>query len=105
MFIFQYLWTVMVEEAKLFDHLQLIRDYYALGRGELFQQFIVSVQENVKDTPNDYLVLKLNATFKETVKRMYLESDKTYKRFQLFFPTDSDRTNGKKYISFLPFSK
>ncbi|GLV43445.1 Grip75 [Carabus blaptoides fortunei] len=89
----KYLWKVMVEEAMLFDHLQLIRDYYALGRGELFQQFIVSVQENVKDTPNDYLVLKLNSTFKETVKRMYLESDRTYKRFQLFFPTDSDRTN------------
>lgn len=80
----------MVEEAKLFDHLQLLRDYYALGRGELFQQFIVSAEEHLKNIPNRYVILKLNTIFHENAKKIYSENDKTYRRFELLFPKDEN---------------
>ncbi|XP_025830219.1 gamma-tubulin complex component 4-like [Agrilus planipennis] len=47
----KYLWNIMVEEANLLEHLQLVRDYFCLGRGELFQQFIVSAENSLKDNP------------------------------------------------------
>lgn len=82
----------MVEEAQLFEHLQLLRDYYGLGRGELFQQFIVSAEEHLKNIPNRYVVIKLNSIFHETAKKIYSENDKTYRRFELLFPKEDDDT-------------
>lgn len=91
----------MVEEAKLFEHLQLLRDYYALGRGELFQQFIVSAEEHLKHIPNRYVVIKLNSIFHETAKKIYSENDKTYRRFELLFPKDDDEKSKSLHILIL----
>ncbi|KAF5291369.1 hypothetical protein FQA39_LY03520 [Lamprigera yunnana] len=82
----KYLWKVMIEEAKLIDHLQLIRDYYALGRGELFQQFIVVAEEHLKETANEYIITNLNFIFMETSRKLYTENDKSYLRFELSLP-------------------
>lgn len=79
----KYLWKVMVDEAKLLEHLQLIRDYYALGRGELFQQFIIAAEDQFKESPPEHIVTNLNFIFNETARKMYSENDKTYKRFEL----------------------
>lgn len=79
----KYLWSIVVNEANLLEHLQLIRDYYALGRGELFQQFVVAAEEQFREIKSEYLVTNLNFIFNETAKKMYSENDKTYKRFEL----------------------
>ena len=34
------LWKLMVQEADLFGQLRVIKDFYLLGRGELFLTFI-----------------------------------------------------------------
>lgn len=82
----------MVGEANFFEHLQLLRDYLALGRGELFQQFIVSTEDHLKDEPNRYMILKLNTIFQETAKKIYSESDKTYQRFEFVFPRNTNES-------------
>ncbi|KAF5269803.1 hypothetical protein FQR65_LT05849 [Abscondita terminalis] len=79
----KYLWKVVVDEAKLIDHLQLIRDYYALGRGELFQHFILVAEEHLKETANEYIITNLNFVFMETARKLYTENDKSYLRFEL----------------------
>lgn len=89
----------MVEEAKLFDHLQLLRDYYAMGRGELFQQFIMTVQDKCKSTPHEYLIFKLKSIFNETAKKIYTENDKTHQRFELYFPNDTDVTDSNHWLN------
>ncbi|EFA06296.1 Gamma-tubulin complex component 4 homolog-like Protein [Tribolium castaneum] len=72
----KYLWSVMVDEGDLKEHLQLIRDYYALGRGELFHQFIEAAE-------NQTTSYNLNVIFLETARKIYGENDKTYLRFEL----------------------
>ncbi|XP_017775472.1 PREDICTED: gamma-tubulin complex component 4 isoform X2 [Nicrophorus vespilloides] len=88
-----YLWGVMVEEAELLEHLQIIRDYYALGRGELFQQFIVVAEEHLKQIPNYYIVKNLNTVFNETARKMYGENDKSYMKFELTMPNHLESKN------------
>lgn len=73
----------MLAEANLSDHLQLIRDYYALGRGELFQQFIITAEEHLKNTSSDNYVQTLNSIFIETARKIYGEDDKSYTKFEL----------------------
>uniref|UniRef100_A0A672F190 Gamma-tubulin complex component n=1 Tax=Salarias fasciatus TaxID=181472 RepID=A0A672F190_SALFA len=36
----EHLWTLMVEESDLLEQLKIIKDFYLLGRGELYQVFI-----------------------------------------------------------------
>jgi hypothetical protein len=36
------LWTLVVEDARLVDHLGFLRDFYFLGRGEFFSFFLQS---------------------------------------------------------------
>lgn len=73
----------MLEEGNLIQHLKLIRDYYALGRGELFQQFLCISDTNLKDVPSDSLLQHINFLFHETARKIYGENDKTYLRFEL----------------------
>lgn len=73
----------MVDEAKILDHLQHVRDYYALGRGELFQQFILTAGNHLKEAPNNYILKNMNFIFTETATKMYGENDKSYQKFEL----------------------
>lgn len=36
----QLLWSMLVEDSDLSGHLKLMKDFYLLGRGELFLAFI-----------------------------------------------------------------
>ncbi|XP_066263011.1 gamma-tubulin complex component 4 [Euwallacea similis] len=80
----KYLWSVMLKEGNLVEHLKLIREYYALGRGELFQQFLAV--NNIKDVPSDSLLQQINTLFHETARKIYGENDKSYIRFELTCP-------------------
>lgn len=91
-FTFQYLWTLMLDEANLLDHLQLIRDYYALGRGELFQHFIITAQDHLKNTSSDNYVHTLNSIFIETTRKMYGENDKSFSKFEISYCSTSSNS-------------
>lgn len=73
----------MLDEGNLMEHLHLIRDYYALGRGELFQQFLTTVEDHLTNSATDSAVQKLNFIFFETARKIYGEYDKTYLKFEL----------------------
>ncbi|RZC37978.1 gamma-tubulin complex component 4, partial [Asbolus verrucosus] len=89
----KYLWSVMLNEGNLKEHLQLIRDYYALGRGELFHQFIAVAENHVKNTSSDQNAHNLNFIFLETARKIYGENDKTYLRFELTTSKSETNTN------------
>ena len=40
----QHLWTLVVEEADLYGQLRIMKDFFLLGRGELFLTFIDKAQ-------------------------------------------------------------
>lgn len=73
----------MLEEGDLKVHLKTIRDYYALGRGELFHQFIAISEQQTKDGGPAQNVHNLNLIFLETARKMYGENDKSYLKFEL----------------------
>lgn len=93
--IFQYLWRLMLEEANLLEHLQLIRDYYALGRGELFQHFIITAEDYLKNASSDNNVHALNTILIETAKKMYGDNDQSYTKFEIFYPPSSSSSSCK----------
>ena len=76
----------MVQEAKLLEHLQLVRDYYALGRGEVFQRFITVIQNQLGETSLKHVTKKLNFIFTELIVDMYGENEKSYQKFELTLP-------------------
>lgn len=83
----------MVDNAKLLEHLQLIRDYYGLGRGELFQQFLTTAEDQLKDNPSvENVNNQLNFLFRDTARRIYGDNDKTYKRFKFHIPKVEKKT-------------
>ncbi|KAH0620165.1 hypothetical protein JD844_014798 [Phrynosoma platyrhinos] len=47
----EHLWKLMVEESDLIGQLKIIKDFYLLGRGELFQAFIDTAQQMLKTPP------------------------------------------------------
>uniref|UniRef100_A0A8C5AZU8 Gamma-tubulin complex component n=1 Tax=Gadus morhua TaxID=8049 RepID=A0A8C5AZU8_GADMO len=47
----EHLWTLMVEESDLLGQLKIIKDFYLLGRGELYQVFIDHAQHIEGATP------------------------------------------------------
>uniref|UniRef100_A0A1A7Z8E3 Gamma-tubulin complex component n=1 Tax=Nothobranchius furzeri TaxID=105023 RepID=A0A1A7Z8E3_NOTFU len=47
----EHLWTLMVEEANLLEQLKIVKDFYLLGRGELYQVFIDLAQHMLKTPP------------------------------------------------------
>ncbi|XP_019758234.1 gamma-tubulin complex component 4 isoform X2 [Dendroctonus ponderosae] len=77
------LWSIMLKEGNLVQHLHLIREYFALGRGELFQQFLAVADANLKDIEQDSLMAHLNTLFHDTARKIYGENDKNYLRFEL----------------------
>ncbi|CAH1098555.1 unnamed protein product [Psylliodes chrysocephalus] len=89
----KYLWSIMLDEGNLIAHLHLIRDYYALGRGELFQQFIRVAEDHLKDTSIELIVQNLNFIFRETARKIYGENDKTYLKFELSSSSEVARAN------------
>ncbi|KAL3285905.1 hypothetical protein HHI36_000423 [Cryptolaemus montrouzieri] len=79
----KFMLSLMLEEGNIKEHLQLIRDFYALGRGELFQQFMMAVEKHSQDSMFDHDLVNLNFLFMESAKKLYGENDTSYRRFEL----------------------
>ncbi|XP_044746717.1 gamma-tubulin complex component 4 [Coccinella septempunctata] len=79
----KFMLSLMLEEGNIKKHLHLIRDYYALGRGELFQQFITAVENHSGDSLLDKDIANLNFLFIETAKKLYGDYDTSYQQFEL----------------------
>eukprot|EP00058_Branchiostoma_floridae_P020804 XP_002606294.1 hypothetical protein BRAFLDRAFT_67534 [Branchiostoma floridae] len=49
----EHLWKLVVEEADLIGHLKLMKDFYLLGRGELYLAFIDCAQSILRGPPTN----------------------------------------------------
>lgn len=79
----------MLNEGNLVAHLQLIRDYVALGRAELFQQLITVSESYINEwtTSSETTVLhNLNSTFSEIARKIYGDNEKSHLKFLLTTP-------------------
>ena len=51
LFFLQHLWKLVVEDSHLMGQLNTLKDFFLLGRGELFLAFIDQVQNLLKTPP------------------------------------------------------
>ncbi|KAJ6662775.1 hypothetical protein lerEdw1_010979 [Lerista edwardsae] len=71
----QHLWKLMVEESDLIGQLKIIKDFYLLGRGELFQAFIDVAQQMLKTPPTAVTEHDVNVAFQQSAHKVLLDDD------------------------------
>ncbi|KAG8145298.1 hypothetical protein E2320_013644, partial [Naja naja] len=71
----EHLWKLMVEEADLIGQLKVIKDFYLLGRGELFQAFIDTAQHMLKTPPSAVTEHDVNVAFQQSAHKVLLDDD------------------------------
>ncbi|XP_064422165.1 gamma-tubulin complex component 4 isoform X2 [Latimeria chalumnae] len=71
----EHLWKLMVEESDLLGQLKIIKDFYLLGRGELFQAFIDSAQQMLKMLPTAVTEHDVNVAFQRSAHKVLLDDD------------------------------
>ncbi|XP_018619101.1 gamma-tubulin complex component 4 [Scleropages formosus] len=71
----EHLWTLMVEESDLLGQLKIIKDFYLLGRGELFQAFIDHAQHMLKTPPTAVTEHDVNVAFQQAAHKVLLDDD------------------------------
>ncbi|KAI8501367.1 microtubule nucleation by interphase microtubule organizing center [Branchiostoma belcheri] len=86
----EHLWKLVVEEADLIGHLKLMKDFYLLGRGELFLAFIDCAQSILRGPPTNVTEHDVNAAFLQAARDVLLDDDEVT-QFRL-----SVQTKGQK---------
>ncbi|CAH1254941.1 TUBGCP4 [Branchiostoma lanceolatum] len=86
----EHLWKLVVEEADLFGHLKLMKDFYLLGRGELYLAFIDCAQSILRGPPTSVTEHDVNAAFLQAARDVLLDDDEVT-QFRL-----SVQTKGQK---------
>ncbi|XP_062405971.1 gamma-tubulin complex component 4 [Sardina pilchardus] len=71
----EHLWTLMVEESDLLGQLKIIKDFYLLGRGELYQVFIDHAQHMLKTPPTAVTEHDVNMAFQQAAHKVLLDDD------------------------------
>ncbi|XP_066510957.1 gamma-tubulin complex component 4 isoform X2 [Hoplias malabaricus] len=71
----EHLWTLMVEESDLLGQLKIIKDFYLLGRGELYQVFIDLAQQMLKTPPSAVTEHDVNVAFQQAAHKVLLDDD------------------------------
>lgn len=79
----QHLWRLVVEECHLVDHLQTIKSFFLLGRGELYQAFVDLSSPFMKVSQQQVTEHDVNACFKQALVKVGIESDNLSKQFVL----------------------
>lgn len=65
----QHLWHVAVEEAQLVNRLKLIKDFYLMGRGDLFLEFVRLASNILDKTPASNTSRDINFAFQMALRK------------------------------------
>ncbi|XP_043933472.1 gamma-tubulin complex component 4 isoform X2 [Protopterus annectens] len=71
----EHLWKLMVEESDLLGQLKIIKDFYLLGRGELFQAFIDIAQVMLNTPPSAVTEHDVNVALQQSAHKVLLDDD------------------------------
>ncbi|XP_065836885.1 gamma-tubulin complex component 4-like [Oscarella lobularis] len=82
-FIGERLWTFAVKESHLLLHLKLMKDFFLLGRGELFQTFIEMGNDLMKIPPSKTTENDINLLFKQAAHKVFSDDDEGFRNYSL----------------------
>ncbi|XP_033101259.1 gamma-tubulin complex component 4-like isoform X2 [Anneissia japonica] len=92
----QHLWTLVVEDSDLLGQLNTLKDFFLLGRGELFLAFIDHSQHLLRVPPTPTTEHDVNVAFQQAAHKVLME-DEALSMFKLTIATKpQSKTAGKK---------
>ncbi|XP_008555687.1 gamma-tubulin complex component 4 [Microplitis demolitor] len=69
------LWHIVVEDAQLLQQLKYIKDFYLIGRGDLFLDFIKLTSHILSKPPTNHTSRDLNLAFRMAVRKIMLNDE------------------------------
>ncbi|KAK0055312.1 gamma-tubulin complex component 4 [Biomphalaria pfeifferi] len=96
----EYLWVLVVEKAELINQLRIMKDFFLLGRGELYLAFIDQAQHLLRTPVSLTTELDVNRAFQHAARNVLIDNDALLQRFHLTVPNASK--DKKKPESNLP---
>ncbi|XP_012272359.1 gamma-tubulin complex component 4 isoform X2 [Orussus abietinus] len=82
----EHLWYVAVEEAQLMQQLKLIKDFYLIGRGDLFLEFIRLTSHILNKTPISHTSRDVNLAFQMALRKMQNNDESALDSFNFNVP-------------------
>ncbi|KAG8228219.1 hypothetical protein J437_LFUL004344, partial [Ladona fulva] len=77
----EHLWTLAMEDAQLDVQLRLMKDFFLLGRGELFQEFICQADPILIGPPVSSTCKDINLCFSVAAAKILMEDDPSIEKF------------------------
>ncbi|RZF35753.1 hypothetical protein LSTR_LSTR012051 [Laodelphax striatellus] len=82
----QKLWSLAMNEAGLMGQLKAIKDFYLLGRGELFVDFLSNVGHLLLNAPSSLTVRELNVALVNSARSVQLNDEAILEKFNFSIP-------------------
>lgn len=86
-YVAEQLWKLTVEEADLIGHLRLLKDFFLLGRGELFLAFIDQAHGMLRAPPTVTTQHDVNMAFQHAARNVLFEDESLLQKFQFTVET------------------
>ncbi|KAK7116694.1 gamma-tubulin complex component 4-like [Littorina saxatilis] len=83
----EHLWVMVVQEADLTGQLRVMKDFFLLGRGELYLAFIDQTRHLLKGPPASSTEHDVNTSFQQAARNVLIENDALLQRFKLTITT------------------
>ncbi|XP_074111363.1 gamma-tubulin complex component 4 [Cotesia typhae] len=80
------LWHIVVEDAQLLQQLKYIKDFYLIGRGDLFLDFIKLTSHILSKPPTNHTSRDLNVAFRMAVRKIMLNDEGAIDDFNFSVP-------------------
>ncbi|KZC06733.1 PREDICTED: gamma-tubulin complex component 4 [Dufourea novaeangliae] len=80
------LWRVAVEEAQLVQQLKLVKDFFLMGRGDLFLEFIRLTAHILNKPPTNHTSRDINLAFQIALRKMHLNDESAMESFNFLVP-------------------
>ncbi|XP_043278604.1 gamma-tubulin complex component 4 isoform X2 [Venturia canescens] len=92
------LWRVAVEEAQLFQQLRSIKDFYLLGRGDLYLEFIKLTSHILNKAPTSHTSRDVNLAFQMAMRKTNLNEEAAADSFLFSVPVNEKQTTQDGHV-------
>ncbi|XP_076444201.1 gamma-tubulin complex component 4-like [Babylonia areolata] len=79
----EHLWVMVVQEAHLKGELRVMKDFFLLGRGELYLAFIDQAQHLLNGPPAPSTEHDVNTAYQQAARNVLIENEALLQRFKL----------------------
>ncbi|XP_078039182.1 gamma-tubulin complex component 4 isoform X1 [Augochlora pura] len=90
------LYRIVVEEFQLVQQLKLVKDFFLMGRGDLFLEFIRLTAHILNKPPTNHTSRDINLAFQIALRKLHLNDESAMESFNFLVPIpveDSDETD------------